>query len=47
MTRLPPALMYPIFCLGLILATLPVWRAWLFGFDPSIDELLRLRCLAF
>jgi hypothetical protein len=47
MSRLPPALMYPIFGLGLAVATLPIWRFWLFGFSLSLDELLRLRCLAF
>lgn len=47
MSRLSPALMYPIFGLGLAVATLPIWRFWLFGFSPSLDELLRLRCLAF
>jgi hypothetical protein len=47
MTRLPAALVYPIFGVGLVLATLPVWRFWLFGFNPSIDDLLRLRCLGF
>ncbi len=47
MSRLPPALMYPIFGLGLAVATLPIWRFWLFGFSPPLDELLRLRCLAF
>jgi hypothetical protein len=47
MIRLPPAMMYPIFGLGLAMATLPIWRFWLFGFNPSIDELLRLRCQGF
>ncbi len=32
--------------LGLVLATVPVWRLALLGFDPTLDDLLRLRCLA-
>jgi hypothetical protein len=40
----PPALMYLLFALGLVLATAPLWRLALFGFNPTLDELLRLRC---
>jgi hypothetical protein len=40
----PPAAMYSLFAVGLALATFPVWRLWLFGFNPTLDELLRLRC---
>jgi hypothetical protein len=30
---------------ALTLATSPVWGQLLFGFNPTLDELLRLRCL--
>jgi hypothetical protein len=46
MTRtIPPAAMYGLFAIGLVLATFPIWRFWLFGFEPRLDELLNLRCL--
>jgi hypothetical protein len=41
---IPPAAMYSLFAAGPVLATSPIWRLWLFAFDPSLDELLRLRC---
>jgi hypothetical protein len=41
---IPPAAVYSLFAMALVLATSPIWRLWLFGFDPSLDELLRLRC---
>ena len=31
--------------LGLALATMPVWRLLLVEFDPTLDDLLQLRCL--
>jgi hypothetical protein len=43
--RLPVAAMYGVFGGLLVLATMPVWRLWLFGFNPTLDELLSLRCL--
>jgi hypothetical protein len=27
---------------ALILATAPVWRLWVFGFNPTIDQLVQL-----
>jgi len=46
MTRaIPPAMIYGLFVIALLAATFPVWRLWLFGFDLTLDELLRLRCL--
>ena len=44
--RLRAALPWAGLALGLLLATEPVWRLALFGFDPTLDDLLRLRCLA-
>ena len=29
---------------GLVLATTPVWRFALLGFNPGLDDLLQLRC---
>ena len=33
-----------VFGLGLALATAPVWRLLLLGFNPTLDELLQIRC---
>ncbi len=44
--RLRAALPWIGLGLGLVLATAPVWRLALLGFDPTLDDLLRLRCLA-
>ena len=27
---------------ALVIATTPVWRLWVFGFSPTVDELLQL-----
>jgi hypothetical protein len=27
---------------ALVLATAPVWRLWVFGFSPTVDEFLQL-----
>ncbi|MBH5370549.1 hypothetical protein [Bradyrhizobium glycinis] len=40
----PPALVYAVFVLLLMLAMAPLCRVLLFGL--SMDELLKLRCLA-
>ncbi|UPK30887.1 hypothetical protein [Bradyrhizobium sp. 195] len=42
--RTPPALVYAILLLLLVLATAPAFRLVLFGL--SLDELLQLRCFA-
>jgi hypothetical protein len=42
-----PAAVYSLFATGLVLATSPIWRLWLFGFNPTVDDLLRLRCFGF
>lgn len=43
-TRLPASAIYTLFALGFLAATAPVWRFWLFGFNPTLDDLLQLRC---
>jgi hypothetical protein len=40
----PPAVVYVVFLLLLMVATAPADRAVVFG--PSVDELLQLRCFA-
>jgi hypothetical protein len=32
------------FGLGAVLATRPVWSYLLFGFNPTLDDILSLRC---
>jgi hypothetical protein len=44
---IPPAAMYSLFAIGLVLATSPIWRLWLFSFNPTLDDLLRLSCFGF
>jgi hypothetical protein len=41
---IPATAMYGLFALGALLATHPVWSLWLFGFRPSLDDLLRVSC---
>jgi hypothetical protein len=41
----PPAAMYGLFGIGLVAATFPLWRQFVFGFTPTLEELLRLGCL--
>jgi hypothetical protein len=40
----PRVVVYVRFAVSALAATFPVWRLWLFGFNPTLDELLRLRC---
>ncbi len=42
--RLRAALPWAGLVVGLLLATEPVWRLALLGLDPTLDDLLRLRC---
>ncbi|MGY3075815.1 hypothetical protein ACVWZZ_002186 [Bradyrhizobium sp. LM6.10] len=42
--EMPPALIYLIFMLLLVLATAPAFRILLFG--VSLDDLLQLRCFS-
>jgi hypothetical protein len=39
-TSLSAGLMWAAFGVALVLATAPVWRPWVFGFNPSLDQLL-------
>ena len=39
-----PALIYSAFGLAAIAATSPVWSLALFGFNPTLDLLLQIRC---
>jgi len=41
---IPPAVVYGLFAAAAVVATFPTWRLWLFGFNPTLDDLLRLRC---
>ena len=41
---IPPAAVYALFAAALVAATFPIWRLWFFGFNPTLDELLQLRC---
>ncbi|MET7247291.1 hypothetical protein ABZT49_28470 [Methylobacterium sp. EM32] len=38
------ALPWILLALALTAATVPVWGRWVAGFDPTLDELLSLRC---
>jgi len=38
-------LIYGLFAVGAVFATLPVWGRVLFGFHPTLDELLRITCI--
>ena len=42
---IPPAALYGLFALGAVLAIYPAWSLWLFGFELTLDDLLRFRCL--
>ncbi|MBE3110884.1 MAG: hypothetical protein IMZ46_10295 [Acidobacteria bacterium] len=39
-----PAVIYPLFGILLTLATSPIWRLWLLGFNPTLDEVLQISC---
>ncbi len=38
------ALPWIVLALALVAATAPVWGRWISGDDPTLDELLSLRC---
>ena len=37
-------LIWTAFGAALVLATAPVWRLWVFGFNPTLDQLLQIIC---
>ena len=37
-------LVWAAFAAALVLATAPVWRLWVFGFNPTLDQLLQIIC---
>ena len=45
-SSLRKALPWAALGLGLALATMPVWRLLLLRSDPTLDDLLQLRCLS-
>jgi hypothetical protein len=45
MRTIPPAAVYCLFALALVLATYPAWRPWVF--ESTLDELLQLVCSGF
>jgi hypothetical protein len=42
--RLRNGVIWVAFALALIVATAPVWRLWVFGFNPTLDDLLQIMC---
>jgi len=34
--------MWLVFAIGLVLATSPVWQRVVYGFDPTLDQLLKI-----
>jgi hypothetical protein len=42
---IPSSFIYLLFVAALALATAPVWRLWLFGFNPTLEDVLSLRCM--
>jgi len=41
---IPPAAVYGLFSAAAAAVTFPIWSLWLLGFNPTLDELLRIRC---
>ncbi|AHB47699.1 hypothetical protein W911_03595 [Hyphomicrobium nitrativorans NL23] len=42
---LPNEMIWLLFGFGALLATAPVWRLAIYGYNPSVDELLRVICM--
>ena len=40
--RVHNGIIWSAFAAALLLATAPVWRLWVFGFNPTFDQLLQL-----
>ena len=43
-SSVPAGVVYLLFALAVAIATAPVWRYFLLGFNPTFDDLLQLRC---
>jgi hypothetical protein len=41
-SRVQNGIIWLAFAGALALATAPVWRLWIFGFNPTLDQLLQL-----
>jgi Predicted membrane protein (DUF2243) len=41
---IPPAALRGLFAAAAVPATFPIWCLWLFGFHPTLNDLLWLRC---
>ena len=41
---IPLATVDGLFAAAAVAATFPIWSLWLLGFNPMLDDLLRLRC---
>jgi hypothetical protein len=37
-------LIWATFGMAVLVATMPMWRFWIFGFNPTLDELLSIMC---
>ncbi|MBY3348456.1 hypothetical protein [Rhizobium laguerreae] len=42
--ELRTAVIWAAFGLGIVFATRPVWSYLVFGLDPTLDDILSLRC---
>jgi hypothetical protein len=40
--RFANGIVWSAFAGAFVLATAPVWRLWVFGFNPTLDQLLQL-----
>jgi hypothetical protein len=47
MNRVPAPLVCCFWVLALIAATSPAWRLLLLGNNPTLDQLLQMRCFGF
>jgi hypothetical protein len=42
--RIPSGIVKAVFAALFVIATYPAWSVWIFGYNPSLDDLLSLRC---
>jgi hypothetical protein len=47
MSRIRLRVVYCCFLLALIAATSPAWKLLLLGNNPTLDQLLQIRCIGF